>query len=417
MTERPSFDEVFDETLPYLLHVLRRLGVREDDREDRAQDVLLAVYQSLPTYDPARPLKPWLHGIAFNVVRKDQALARNQREVLMDDVAEPMDDASDTERITDEKMDRELLIRLMQGLTLDLRVVVSMHIDGIEMLDIVRELGIALATGYKRLETARRKLQAAAVRIQHREQRAGGAVVAFNLAAFLATDRTIPEVPSDVRARLWSRLQDAVPAVPAMGSAPPATPGPAVPSGARLAKRLAAHVAKRVAPYLVGAAAGAAGMYAYLGPPKPSAPDPIARHVPPPARAGEAASTTVTETTAGPIVAAGPATATAATAATARATVSAVSAPASTEENEEALIQRARIAQARGDASGAIDALNLHARRFPRGDLAGDREGIRAQVLQPQGIDGSTSAQSGGSSGAASVSSARRSNRIFGTDD
>src|ERR1700733_1866567 len=118
MTGGPSFKEVFQEGFPYVRHVLRRLGVPKRDRDDRAQDVFLAAYQSLPTYDAARPLRPWLHGVAFRVVSNDRRLARNRNEVIVDDVVELADPARSPEEAAAETMDRELLIQLMQGLDL-----------------------------------------------------------------------------------------------------------------------------------------------------------------------------------------------------------------------------------------------------------------------------------------------------------
>jgi RNA polymerase sigma-70 factor (ECF subfamily) len=368
VTGRPSFDEVFDEGLVYVLHVLRRLGVPERDRDDCAQDVFLAVYTSLPTYNPAHPLRPWLHGIAFHVV--DNTYWRKRREVLVDDVADPIDQALDPEQATAKTMERTLLIRLMQELDLAHRAVISMHIDGVDMEDIARELGIAVSTGYKRLETARRTLEAAVAR-EPRNRRASGAVVAvpFSLAALFAADRTIPDVPADVRARLWSRVQAATRALPSMGVAPPSTPGSASAPAADVAKR----VAKRIVPYVLGAAAGAGGMYLYMCSPRsPQPPVPLARSVPLDGSAG-AVPPTIAPAPAGmpPLVT---------TLATAKA--SAPTAATAAEGDEQGLISEAFSAHLRGDTSGAIAALDKHARKYPHGELAVDREGLRSLIEQ-----------------------------------
>ena len=42
------------------MHSSGRFGVREADLEDVAREVFLVVDRTLPSYDPARPLKPWL---------------------------------------------------------------------------------------------------------------------------------------------------------------------------------------------------------------------------------------------------------------------------------------------------------------------------------------------------------------------
>jgi RNA polymerase sigma-70 factor, ECF subfamily len=276
MTAPPTFEEVLQKGLPYVLHVLHRLGVDERDREDRVQDVLLAVHQSLSTFDHTRPLRPWLHGITFHVVTNQ----RPRRERLMDDEAEPIDTALDPEQATAEARDRARLHQWMQQLDLDHRVVISMHIDGIEMPDIVRELGIALPTGYKRLATAKERLQAAAMREAARDRRVaegGVAAVPFSLAAFLALDRAIPEVAADVRALVLSRVHAEIArrALAAVGGASPVQG-----SGAPPALGLAARAAPHAVPFLFGAfggaVVGAAAMYAYVVKPAPLPAEPTA---------------------------------------------------------------------------------------------------------------------------------------------
>jgi RNA polymerase sigma factor (sigma-70 family) len=375
MTGGPAFEELFGEGFPYVLLVLHRLGVPERDEEDRVQDVFFAVFQRLPTYDPARPLRPWLHGITFHVVTNHYA--RTWREVLMDDVEEPIDQAMDPEQATSETTDRELLIQLMQELDLDHRVVISMYIDGIEMPDVARELGIAVATAYKRLDTARRRLQVAVLRVQRDRRARGAAVVPLHLAALFAADRTIPDVPADMRARVWSRLQAATRTLPSTGNAPPVPTDSTVLSAARAAARMAA----RVAPYVVSAAVGAAWMYGC--PDRPSRPPaPIVQAVRLSSPADPVPSALATAPPAPPSSVAGAlATVTPATAS------AAIGARAAAEAEEESLLFRARVAHAHGDTSGALDALNEHEHKYPHGELAGDREQLRAELELEQLVD------------------------------
>ena len=48
----------------YLLSAVRR----ESDADDLFQEVLIAAWRALPTYDRTRPFGPWLRGIAFNKI-------------------------------------------------------------------------------------------------------------------------------------------------------------------------------------------------------------------------------------------------------------------------------------------------------------------------------------------------------------
>lgn len=59
------FDHYFERVHGYL----RRLVREEHLAEDLTQEVFLHVHRSLPSYDPTRPLSPWVFTIATNKVR------------------------------------------------------------------------------------------------------------------------------------------------------------------------------------------------------------------------------------------------------------------------------------------------------------------------------------------------------------
>jgi len=69
------FDAYFDRVHGYV----RRLVRDEHLAEDLTQDVFMHVYRALPTYDPARDLRPWVFTIATNKVR-DFWRSRRHRE-------------------------------------------------------------------------------------------------------------------------------------------------------------------------------------------------------------------------------------------------------------------------------------------------------------------------------------------------
>ena len=58
--------------------------------EDVCQEILLAIYQSRHTFQPTRPLEPWLFAIAHNVCadHNQRHWARVSRQKLVDDVPE-----------------------------------------------------------------------------------------------------------------------------------------------------------------------------------------------------------------------------------------------------------------------------------------------------------------------------------------
>src|SRR4051812_25036094 len=61
--------EAFQRELDYLHETLRRLGAKDDKIEDLSHEVFLSLYRSWPGYDPSRPLRPHIFGVAFQIIR------------------------------------------------------------------------------------------------------------------------------------------------------------------------------------------------------------------------------------------------------------------------------------------------------------------------------------------------------------
>jgi RNA polymerase sigma-70 factor (ECF subfamily) len=62
--DRRAYDRLLRECLPFLRAVVRRRLRAEADIEDAVQDALLTIHQIRATYDPSRPIRPWLAAIA-----------------------------------------------------------------------------------------------------------------------------------------------------------------------------------------------------------------------------------------------------------------------------------------------------------------------------------------------------------------
>ena len=58
---------LLDDIGPLLMNFLRRRIADRDALEDVYQETIMALFQARHTYDPARPLEPWLFAIARNV--------------------------------------------------------------------------------------------------------------------------------------------------------------------------------------------------------------------------------------------------------------------------------------------------------------------------------------------------------------
>jgi RNA polymerase sigma-70 factor (ECF subfamily) len=145
--------------LDYLIASLRRLGVPRSDTEDLLHEVFLVMLRRWEHYDRARPLRPWLFGIAFRVTSEHRK--RGTRELLRDS-----HDAEDLGARPDDLVaagqSRRLLLKALATLPLERRAVLIMHeVDETPMRDIAEQLSIPLFTAYSRLRKARRELDAA----------------------------------------------------------------------------------------------------------------------------------------------------------------------------------------------------------------------------------------------------------------
>jgi RNA polymerase sigma-70 factor (ECF subfamily) len=155
------------------MNSLRRLGVREADAEDLGHEVFLAIHRYWANYDPTRPLRPWVFGIAFRVASDYRRLAYVKRE----SPAEPSDEidlAPSPEARIDQERERARVIAALDAVDLDRRAVFVMHeIDGYTIPEVADALGIPTNTAYSRLRLARAEFKKAFARTE-RTMRAKG---------------------------------------------------------------------------------------------------------------------------------------------------------------------------------------------------------------------------------------------------
>ncbi|MHB8878523.1 MAG: RNA polymerase sigma factor [Myxococcaceae bacterium] len=153
-----NFAAIYESELSYVWNALRSLGVRGHDLEDLTHEVFATAFRRREAYDPARPLQPWLFGIAFRTALDFRRLARNRREVM-----EEPEEVVDGRLGPDEKLgadqERALLFRALDELTLDRRAVLVMHdLNEHRMPEVAEALSIPLNTAYSRLRLARADL-------------------------------------------------------------------------------------------------------------------------------------------------------------------------------------------------------------------------------------------------------------------
>jgi len=149
----------FQEELDYIFRTLRRLGVGASEVEDLAHEVFLVLRHKWGEYDPSRPLRPYLFGIAFRVAGAH--LRKRVREVPQLILTPEAPETMQPELALQTKQTRAMVLAALDQIPLPRRAVLVMHeIDEVPMHDVAATLSIPLFTAYSRLRKARKELAA-----------------------------------------------------------------------------------------------------------------------------------------------------------------------------------------------------------------------------------------------------------------
>ncbi|WP_437775746.1 RNA polymerase sigma factor [Sorangium sp. So ce1097] len=440
---RPSFEEVYTSLLPYVLRVLWRMGVPARNLRDVAQEVFLVVHRRFEECDPRLSIKAWVASIASHLALRHQQLARNRRELLARSEAELIDVADpggDAEALCARAETQRIVRALVQRLEEDRRAVFILYeLEGLDMRSIAGALQISENTAWDRLRRARKDLAAAVRRLCARDRDALGVYGArLALAPLAVADGPLLlelgdarlDLPEDLGALLWARLQGLLASGEGEGSAPSREAAQAFPpdDGAlevvagKEASRAAIRftrtsfeitgsklVAAGAALFLAGAGAGSGATHALgsrAAPPELALAHGGALVAVAGSPVGVSATAARVDATmpAAPLApvpaspaSAAPAPASPAPAALPPARLASTPAvpvtPAATGATaavppldvDLTLIQRAIAALGAGQAAEALDALDRHARSYPRSARAQQREALAIQALEQIG--------------------------------
>jgi RNA polymerase sigma-70 factor (ECF subfamily) len=166
----PSFDSIFRTQFDYVWSTLKRLGIRPSDLEDVTLELLYLVHRGLPTYDPARPLRPWLFGFAFRLASDYRRRARHRFELFSVELDRPDPSVGALEQLISAE-ERRLIEAALALVSLDRRAVLMLHeIDGCTAGAIADALEVPVNTVYSRLRLGRAEL----ARAVHKLRREGG---------------------------------------------------------------------------------------------------------------------------------------------------------------------------------------------------------------------------------------------------
>lgn len=150
-----DFASLYAAELPFVWKSLRRLGASPADLHDLTQEVFTTAFERFSTYDPSRPLRPWLFGIAFRKLAAHRSRVVRAREVSAE-ALEVHDERPGPEAAAENSLQMARVLKALEALRLERRAVFILHdIEGLSVPEVAASLSIPLNTAYSRLRLAR----------------------------------------------------------------------------------------------------------------------------------------------------------------------------------------------------------------------------------------------------------------------
>ena len=155
-----SFEAAFEaEFAPLHRYLSRRVGGSTAD--ELAAETFAVAFRNWERLDPERPVRPWLYGIAANLMRHHWRKERRMLRACARTGVDPVfaDDDEAVERADADARSRELATALA-GLRPDEREILLLHAwAGLTDTEIAHALAVPLGTVKSRLSRARDKLR------------------------------------------------------------------------------------------------------------------------------------------------------------------------------------------------------------------------------------------------------------------
>ena len=139
--DQEAYRQFLDEIGPVLFNFVRRRVFNPEMVRDVYQEVLLTLHKARHTYEPNRPLGPWLFTVTRNSIL--DALGRNRKFVEREIPMEVLPDAHELER--DGTLDDELQQALQSLPEANREAVEILKLKGLTLEDAAQKLGISVA--------------------------------------------------------------------------------------------------------------------------------------------------------------------------------------------------------------------------------------------------------------------------------
>jgi RNA polymerase sigma factor (sigma-70 family) len=138
--DNEAYRQFLNEVGPVLYHFVKKRVFRPDLVQDVYQEVLLTFHKARHSYEPGRPLGPWLFTVARNSLLT--ALGKNRKFVEREVPTEKLPDVAPAEK--DLSLEDDLQEALKSLPTIYRRAVEILKIQGLSLEDGARELNISV---------------------------------------------------------------------------------------------------------------------------------------------------------------------------------------------------------------------------------------------------------------------------------
>ncbi|MES1189253.1 MAG: sigma-70 family RNA polymerase sigma factor [Myxococcales bacterium] len=158
----------------FVWRLLRRLGLREGDADDAAQQVFLTASRRLHEVEAPRE-RAFLYGVALNVGARARRSLGRRREEPLEAASERVAPEPNAEQVLERRQARALLDQLLDEMPEDLRVVfVLFELEELSTPQIAELCDIPVGTAASRLRRAREDFEERVARAEARRRFSGG---------------------------------------------------------------------------------------------------------------------------------------------------------------------------------------------------------------------------------------------------
>ena len=157
----------------YIWRLCRRLGLSASDADDAAQQVFITAARRTADIRAGHE-RSFLYGVAVNVVAKSRHAQARRREAGDVDLDALESELPSVEDLSDQRAARELLDRVLDAMSLELRAVFVLYeIEELTVAEIAETLALPVGTAASRLRRAREDFAARLARLEARRRFSG----------------------------------------------------------------------------------------------------------------------------------------------------------------------------------------------------------------------------------------------------